>query len=57
LESRDNVNRGLITPPYIRRSRRFSIDFEVTNAPPNEEAFRQEDNWTTVPYYATRKLV
>ena len=38
----------------------FSIDFEVTNPPPNEEAFRQEwqeDNWTTVPYYATRNLV
>ena len=31
-----NVNPGLITPlppPYIRRSRRFSIDFSVTNPP------------------------
>ncbi len=31
----DNVDTGLINPlpPYTRRSRRFSIDFEVTNPP------------------------
>jgi len=29
-----NVNCGLVNPlPYTRRSRRFSIDFEVTNPP------------------------
>ena len=55
-----NVDTGLIDPlpppPYTRRSWRFSIDFEVTNPPPNKETSRPEDNWTTIPYYSTRKL-
>ena len=53
-----NVNPGLINPlpPYTRRSRRFSIDFEVTN-PPQIKRHLTPKHWTTLSLLLNKKTI
>ena len=57
-----NVNPGLIHPlpslhQQVQKVQKASIDFAVTNPPQNKKTSRPEENWTTIPYYSTSKLL
>ena len=55
-----NVDTGLINPlpPLLHQKvQKIFNRFWSDQSPPNKETSRPEDNWTTIPYYSTRKLL
>ena len=62
FSSECNVNTGLKTPPPPpapegQKVQKIFNRFWSDQSPPNKETSRPEDNWTTIPYYSTRKLL